>query len=223
MLGDGAGLATPHNGAVIPRFSRLLIVLLGALAALMLSLPAAHAHSELLSSSPEADAQLETVPTEVVLTFSEPLQAQLSVVRVVDGEGLPMTRGEPTVAGDTLTQELLELHPGGYTITYKVISADGHPISDAISFTISSSAASASPSAPAPSSPSQTTSTQSESSGTSTPSAATATASPASAAADTETDDDAGGFRWLVLVAAVVAGAAIAWFARRRVAGRGTR
>ncbi len=46
----------------------------------MLSLPAAHAHSELLSSSPEADAQLDTVPTEVVLTFSEPLQAQLSVV-----------------------------------------------------------------------------------------------------------------------------------------------
>lgn len=107
---------------------------------------AAHAHAGLASSSPAAEEELDAVPTEVTLTFTDEIAPEFTEVEVVDGEGLPVVDGEPVTDGFSVTQTLVaELHPGPYVVTYKVLSADGHPVSDAIPFTIAEGAVTADP------------------------------------------------------------------------------
>lgn len=171
---------------------------------------AASAHSELVSSSPSTGEALSAAPTEVVLTFSEEVNKDLSRIQVTDGEGIEMTDGDPVVDGPTVTQSLLpEVHPGSYSITYKVVSADGHPISAVIPFSVAPSATTGSTSA---SSSSETTSRSATTSATtqpsSTPSAATS--------AETAGGDDGGS--WLVpalfVSLGLLVGLALVWTRR---------
>lgn len=191
---------------------RLLPVLL-TLALAVLGLPlTASAHSQLISSSPAAGEKLDQAPTEVVLTFSEEIQAGLSQVTVTDGEGLPMTDGKPVADGATLTQPLGQLHPGPYTITYKVVSADGHPISDAITFTVTEKATStASSTSSSSSTTSSTTSTT-----TSTTPEATMTTSATTTPATTEDDGSGGAGMALVVGLGVLLIAGLGWGLRGR-------
>lgn len=190
---------------------RLLPVLL-TLALAVLGLPlTASAHSQLISSSPAAGEKLDQAPAEVVLTFSEEIQAGLSQVTVTDGEGLPMTDGKPVADGATLTQPLGQLHPGPYTITYKVVSADGHPISDAITFTVTEKATSTASSSSSSSATSSTTSTT-----TSTTPEATMTTSATTTSATTEDDGSGGAGMALVVGLGVLLIAGVGWGLRGR-------
>lgn len=170
-----------------------LLTLALTLCAAVLPSTAARAHAELLSSSPAAGEELDVVPTSVVLTFSEDVRAELSQVRVSDGEGIAMTKGKPTADGATLTQGLQELHPGTYSITYKVTSADGHPISDSISFTISEAAMNHTTSSTASPTSEATSEATSSSSTTSSTTSATPVASPSAAGGDGPSADDGSG------------------------------
>lgn len=157
-----------------------LALLVGALA---VAIPAssAAAHDTLVSMSPADGATLTTPPTKVVLTFNEAVNQQFSVIRVVDASGADVTDGTTTVSGSVVTQQLKAgLAPGAYIVTYKIISADGHPVSARTRFTV---AGTASPTAAPSTSASGRTSTPSA-----TPSAgptmtplASASASPSAA------------------------------------------
>ncbi|MDF2808371.1 MAG: hypothetical protein K0S43_3317 [Cellulosimicrobium sp.] len=99
----------------------------------------ASAHDRMLSSDPADGSQLATPPAAITLTFNtEPLPVEPQVV-VSDSAGTVVTQGAPTIEGSTAT---LALDPavaiGGdtYTVAWRVVSSDGHPIEGTFAFTV---------------------------------------------------------------------------------------
>ncbi len=122
--------------------TRRTTALLGALAAavlgplvLALALAApAQAHASLVSSSPEDGASVATLPDEVSLTFSQEVRAPAYVV--VTGPGGDLASGDPVIDGDTVTQAVTAGPAGDYSLTFRVVSSDGHPITGEVAFTV---------------------------------------------------------------------------------------
>lgn len=107
-----------------------LVLLATFVLAVQLAAPAA-AHVELESSEPSAGSQIETEPDAVRLVFSAPVQAGGAEVAVTSADGTQVSAGEPKVTDDTVTQPLGSLPgKGRYTVSYRVVSGDGHPVSD---------------------------------------------------------------------------------------------
>lgn len=95
----------------------------------------ASAHARLEASSPKDGSTLTATPPEVMLRFNEPIKDSLNQVSVKSGS-TDATDGKLEVDGNTVYQPLKSsLAAGDYTVTYKVISADGHPISGTVKFT----------------------------------------------------------------------------------------
>ena len=109
--------------------------LAGAAICLAAALPAV-AHTELIGSSPADGATLTTPPAEVLLEFSEPVQAEFGQVAVVDDADVHHEQGNSQIVGATVTQGLDDLSAGAYQISYRVGSADGHPIAGTLEFTV---------------------------------------------------------------------------------------
>ncbi|PKI91501.1 copper resistance protein CopC [Actinomycetales bacterium SN12] len=129
----------------------LAAVAVATIAALAVAAPAS-AHDEIVSSTPAADAQLTDAPSEVVLTFSNTLlsldENSGTAMTVVDDSGEDWVAGPPAVAADTVTVPLADGMPGGaYTVTWQVVSSDGHPTSGEYSFSLTAAEESAAPSA----------------------------------------------------------------------------
>lgn len=123
----------------------LAAALLGALLVL-LGVQSASAHAELLSTTPQDGAVLEQAPAEAELTFNEPVQLIEDSIRLFAGDEDPVVL-EAHISNDTVIAALpAEVEQGRYALSYRVVSADGHPISGAITFTIGN----ASGPAPAP-------------------------------------------------------------------------
>ena len=126
-------------GAVPPttprRPRRALGAVLLALVAGVTSAGSASAHDELASTTPD-DATTVTAPPAVVLRFGEPVLT-LGLVVSVSGPGGAAGRGQPLVAGTTVTQALRSpLAPGGYTTVWRAVSSDSHPVSGTFTFTV---------------------------------------------------------------------------------------
>lgn len=100
----------------------------------------ASAHAVLEESAPARGAQLESPPAQVSFTFNEPVEASLGAVRVFDTAGDQVQTGElerPGGQADTVGAGLPgDLPDGLYTATYQVVSADSHPVSGGITFTV---------------------------------------------------------------------------------------
>lgn len=98
--------------------------------------PAA-AHNVLISSSPPAGAQLSTGPERVELVFDLPVQQSFSTLTVTGPGGTVWEAGPPRVSGQTVSVDVLPLGPAGrYVAAYRILSADGHPVSGQVSFTL---------------------------------------------------------------------------------------
>ncbi|WP_350270334.1 copper resistance CopC family protein [Brevibacterium sp. CBA3109] len=96
----------------------------------------ASAHDQLVSSTPEDGSKLDQQPEWIEMTFSGDIQEVGSEVKVVT-DGTDVSAGELTVDGKKLSSALPEnLKPGDYTVTWRVVSQDGHPISGDFDFTI---------------------------------------------------------------------------------------
>jgi methionine-rich copper-binding protein CopC len=118
------------------------MVALLAATAFIASAPAASAHARLVSISPADGQTVATPPAQVVITFSEDLLAPAVRIEVNDAEGVPVTEGKPVVEGAVATQPLVAgLSAGGYSVTYRVVSKDGHPVSGSTTFTARAAAA----------------------------------------------------------------------------------
>lgn len=105
-------------------------------------LPAAAAgHAVLERTSPERGAALAHPPAAVELRFNEPVEASFGAVRVFDGRGEEVA-GEtfrPDSRSDSIGTRLPDgLADGTYTATYRVVSADSHPVSGGFVFTVGS-------------------------------------------------------------------------------------
>ena len=105
--------------------------------------PAA-AHDSLIDSDPAAGSTVETLPTELTLTFSAaPIGGEGSTeVVVIDGDGNDVTAGDATLDGAMVIQPLASEAPAGeYHVIWKIVSSDGHPTSGEFGFTVSTSTA----------------------------------------------------------------------------------
>ncbi|MFH9349434.1 FixH family protein [Kitasatospora sp. NPDC017646] len=118
-----------------------LVALLGALLALMLAgAGPASAHATLDSTDPAQNSVVATAPQAVTLTFSETVSLSGDSVRVLDPAGRPVDTGNPAHAdgkGDTARVGLNSgLANGTYTVAWRAVSEDSHPVGGAFTFSI---------------------------------------------------------------------------------------
>lgn len=102
------------------------------------SSPAAFAHGQLAGASPASDARLAQAPAQVVLHFSEPLEAAFSTIEVTDAQGRTVSQGraEPGASPRELRVRLEPLPAGRYTVNWKALSVDTHSTSGRYGFTV---------------------------------------------------------------------------------------
>ena len=121
------------------------LVPLMAVALLLACAPAASAHALLEGTSPQRGASLDRAPGQVVLRFSESVEVAFGAVRVYDARGGQVQRGDPFHPGGDPRAVAVRLRSGladgGYTATYRVISADAHPVSGGFVFGVGKAAA----------------------------------------------------------------------------------
>ncbi|PJJ58063.1 hypothetical protein CLV56_2308 [Mumia flava] len=121
----------------LSRTGRAILVSVLVVASSSIALPSASAHASLVSSSPSDGEVLDEPPRSLSLTFTDDLMDTAPALVLLDGEGSVVAKPEPTVEGDTLLAAgPSDLLPGDYTIGYRVVSADGHPVDGEIDFTI---------------------------------------------------------------------------------------
>ena len=117
------------------RARRILLVLLGAMIALVVASRPAAAHTELISTTPGDQQTVSRAPGVVVLTFDESVVAMGAQVVVTGPQG-PVQLGAPEVTEATVSQNLQGGSPAGqYTVAWRVTAADGHPLSGTFGFT----------------------------------------------------------------------------------------
>ncbi|MBC2933321.1 copper resistance CopC family protein [Nocardioides sp. zg-1228] len=116
------------------------LAVLAALAPLLAWAPAppAAAHDELLFSDPSEAGVLAALPSRAILTFTGPV-AEVHEVSVTGPDG-SVTNGAPTATGPEVRQNLWAGPDGTYTLTYDVVSSDGHEMAGEITFDVGGSA-----------------------------------------------------------------------------------
>ena len=121
------------------RLVATLAILVGVLA---LGTTAASAHATLESSSPADGQSVLTSPSEIRITFSEAVTTISGGLSVLDADGKTVDVGNSEVVGGrTLVAPISEtLSDGTYVATYRVLSADGHPVSGSLLFAVGAGA-----------------------------------------------------------------------------------
>ncbi|PVE11006.1 copper resistance protein CopC [Streptomyces scopuliridis] len=133
--------------ATAPRFGsaplvRLLLVatvLLGTVFTVLSG--TASAHAALTGSTPEDGAVVATAPKDISLTFSEQVAMGDNSIRVLDPGNKRADTGKirDLSSGGTVTYGIdlrAGLPDGTYTVAWRAVSADSHPISGAFTFSI---------------------------------------------------------------------------------------
>ncbi|MEN3611562.1 copper resistance protein CopC [Plantactinospora sp. ZYX-F-223] len=125
------------NRRWLARTGASLGLLLAALALLLGPAAPASAHAVLVSSSPAADVVLPNSPAEVVLTFSESVREVPDKIRILGPDGARVDRGDPTFNGAVVTIPVdASGAQGTYLVSYRVISADSHPVAGAYTYSV---------------------------------------------------------------------------------------
>ncbi|GAA3151999.1 copper resistance CopC family protein [Nonomuraea salmonea] len=95
------------------------------------------AHDALKRSSPAKDAEV-TALEEIELEFTASVKFPFVVLH--DASGKQLQLGEPELDGPLVTAGVTQLlAPGSYTIGWRVVSSDGHPIEGEIPFNVKGS------------------------------------------------------------------------------------
>lgn len=96
------------------------------------------AHAILLEANPAQGSSLKESPDKIVLTFNERLGGKLYKLKVKDENRKSVTENKAKLSKKhrKVMLKVPELDDGVYTVTYKVISADGHPVDSTYTFTI---------------------------------------------------------------------------------------
>lgn len=120
--------------------ARVGVVLAGMLLIGGVAAMPAGAHAELTSTTPSDGASLTAAPAAVTLTFGEPLVPE--TVNIAISNEMGQLQGiAPTTDGDTVTVPWpAEVGDGDYTVAYRVVSEDGHPVEGSFAFTVAGGA-----------------------------------------------------------------------------------
>jgi copper transport protein len=121
-------------------------LLFGVLAVLAGPAAPAAAHAALVGSDPANGTIVPDAPNRVTLTFSESVQLLPGKIQVLAPDGSRADQGDPEGSGTTVT---IPLRSGGgrgtYLVSFRVISADSHPVAGTLTYSVG--AASTPPSA----------------------------------------------------------------------------
>src|SRR4051794_2684867 len=117
-------------------FAVLFAVLFGG--ALLFAGPAS-AHASVVTSSPRDGTRLQNVPHTVTITFDESVTlGSAGYLHVTDQTGKRVDAGaafhpagDETTIADNITRGLGD---GSYTASFRIISADAHPVAGTIAF-----------------------------------------------------------------------------------------
>jgi len=114
----------------------------GLVGTVLLALAAeAQAHAHLTASVP-ADGSTSKAPEHIVLSFSEVVRITAMTLQR-EGEEAHKVAPLPTAAAAQVTIPVPKLAPGKYTLSWRVMSDDGHMMSGALHFTVMQSLAEA--------------------------------------------------------------------------------
>ncbi len=121
---------------------RAMLMMLGVVACTALALtPAvsASAHDYLIESSPAANSEQTSPISQVSLTFDDRVldftgDGSSAIVEVVGPNGMHYETGCSTILDRTVTVPVALGNSGKYTVTWRIVSADGHPVSNSIVF-----------------------------------------------------------------------------------------
>jgi methionine-rich copper-binding protein CopC len=166
-----------------------------ALAGVLVTAAPAEAHTTLTSSDP-AKGSTGASPAQIRLTYGDPVRFPGVVVR--DAQGGRHESGKPSAVDNKVVQKVAgTLAPGVYTVGWRVVAEDGHPVTGKFTFTVKGTAGGSPASSSASAAPAAPVSTQ--------------------PAAQTEKHTSSAGWWWIGLVAVILAlaGGGVA-LARRR-------
>ncbi|MCC3272575.1 copper resistance protein CopC [Arthrobacter zhangbolii] len=113
----------------------------GCLIAALASAAPAAAHDQLVGTAPAAGERLDAAPEQLELTFSSVLMDVGHQVLVLDADGRDWAGADPRLNRETLVQPLPEELPRGeYSVRWRVVSSDGHPIAGRFEFLVGADA-----------------------------------------------------------------------------------
>jgi copper transport protein len=99
----------------------------------------AAAHAVLIASDPGQGVVVATVPTTVSLTFSEPVGVAADGIRVFGPDGVRLDTGRAAALGRASTVGVglrSAAQRGTYTVAWRVMSADSHPVAGGFTFSV---------------------------------------------------------------------------------------
>ncbi|MGO4472237.1 copper resistance protein CopC [Arthrobacter sp. M-10] len=195
---------------------QLLAVVVAATAVLfsaaLFSAAPAFAHDVAESTSPANGSTVASVPDSVSITFNNRPLLLGSQIRVNDASGQNWADGSVEIVDAVVSQKLRPGAPAGaFTVIWRVVSSDSHPIEGTFTFTAKAGSttagggsASTAPSAEVPTA---------------------GTAAPGSTTTPEKVPDASQPFPWSIVIFAVVAAGLLVFLgitARRRLAGVGS-
>jgi methionine-rich copper-binding protein CopC len=117
---------------------RQVTAILGAIFLVFAASPAS-AHTALVSSSPQKDSVVASLPQLISITFAEDLVVigNSNSVSVLDSTGEEVSFGEISVLGPTLSKQLTPSDKTGkFKVEYRAVASDGHVINGDFTFTV---------------------------------------------------------------------------------------
>jgi methionine-rich copper-binding protein CopC len=118
---------------------RVAVSWVGVAACLFAAAPAAYAHDELVGSDPANGAIVSVLPRAITLHFEEPPVTGYTQVRVADPSGTLVNSAGPITNGSDVSISIDHASLRGlYTVSFHILSDDGHAVSGAIHFTVGS-------------------------------------------------------------------------------------
>ena len=117
-------------------------MVLAAAVTLIAGAPAGHRHLRLVKAEPAADGMVTTAPKEVRLFFSE--VPEVRATRVTITNGMKKQIEVAAVHADEKDGKIViapitgAVEPGAYTVTWRTMAKDGHPVNGEFKFTMRS-------------------------------------------------------------------------------------
>lgn len=125
------------------------LIVLFALVTLLLSPTAAFAHAGVVATAPVQDQVLMSMAREISIQFSEDLltidNQEVNTISLTELDGPAIELENVTVDGQYLKAEIPigDYTPGTYEVSYRIVSADGHKVSDSFTFALNTPAVTA--------------------------------------------------------------------------------
>lgn len=101
--------------------------------------PTAFAHAQLVKAEPARRATVADAPKQLKLWFNEAIEGDYATLTVTNNNNKAVTGAKPEIADDDpkcLVLALPSLLPGTYSVKYRVLSVDGHVVTDTYDFSV---------------------------------------------------------------------------------------